>query len=109
MRESRGQKSDRRDAFGLAEALRVGTVGLAQDVGHGEPEEAVGPAGVVDPADVGMLQTGGDPDLPLKPVGHDETADLGAQDSAGHVAVALQVLDQVECAHPARPGSCRMA
>ena len=74
---------------------------LALDVRHGEPEAAGRLARIVDGEDVGMLETGGELDLPLEPVGADGDGELRKQHLQRDGAVVLEVAGEVDGGHPA--------
>ena len=74
---------------------------LALDVGHRKPEPACGLAGVVDGENVGVLETGGEPDLPKKALGAEGGGQLGVQHLQGDGAVVPQVAREVHGGHAA--------
>jgi hypothetical protein len=76
---------------------------LPLDVRHGEPELAGGLARVVNGEDVGVLEAGGELDLPLEPVGPERRGELREEDLEGDRALVLEVLRQVDRGHPAAP------
>ena len=70
--ERRGDRSGNTERLVDGEAARAGdsiAQRLAAEIGHGEPEEAVALAGVVDREDVRMNQSGRDPDFLKKAAG----------------------------------------
>jgi hypothetical protein len=76
---------------------------LAVHVRHGEPEAAGDLARVVDRKDVGMLQPGGEADLPLESLGPERGGQLRQQDLERHRTVVLEVPNQVDHGHAAPP------
>ena len=74
---------------------------LALDVRHREPELAGGLARVEDGEDVGVLEPGGEPDLPLEALRAERGRQLGMEQLERHRAIVLQVLRQEHGGHPA--------
>ncbi len=76
---------------------------LALDVGHREPQPAGGVARVVDRQEVGMLEPGGEPDLPEEALGAERRRQLGMEHLERDRPLVPQVLDEVHRAHAAAP------
>ena len=75
---------------------------LALDVGHGEPQPAVGQlAGVEHGEDVRVLQPGGDLDLALEPGRALRRDQLGVQHLEGDGAVVAEVVREEDRGHAA--------
>jgi hypothetical protein len=73
---------------------------LALDVGHGEPEPARSFPRVMHGQDVGMLQAGGEPDLPLEPLRPQRGGELRVQHLERHGPVVLTIVRQEDGCHP---------
>jgi hypothetical protein len=80
---------------------------LALHVGHGEPEPAGGLTRIVDRQDVGMLEPGGEADLPLEPVGAEGGGQLRQQHLERHRPVVLEVAGEIDHGHAAAPARAR--
>jgi hypothetical protein len=76
---------------------------FAGHVRHREPEPARGFTGVVDRADMRVLQPGRGLDLATEPVSVDCRGQLGAQHLEGDGPLVLEVAGQVDRGHPAMP------
>ena len=75
---------------------------LALDVGHGEPEQAVGAGAAVEHGeDVGMLQPGGEADLALEPLEAEGGGEAGVEDLERDGTVVAEVVGQPDGGHPA--------
>jgi hypothetical protein len=77
----------------LTFALELPPERLALDVGHGEPELAVGIAGVVDRQDMRMLQPGRRADLAKEPLAAEALRERGEQDLEGDGEIVGEVDD----------------
>jgi hypothetical protein len=55
----------------------------------------------VDREDVGMLEPGGEVDLPAEPLGAERRPRLGAENLEGDRPVVLQVVGEIDGRHPA--------
>ena len=75
--------------------------GAALHVRHGEPELAVGGAGVVHGQDVGVLHPGAEPDLAQEPVGAERLRQLAVKHLERDRSVVSQVMRQKHRGHPA--------
>ena len=87
----------------LVLALQPVPEALALHERHGVPELAAGFTGIEHCEDVGMLEAGGQADLPLEPFGAERDRQLGVQDLEGDVAVVLEVAREVDRGHAAAP------
>ena len=75
---------------------------LALDVGHGEPEQAVGAGAAVEHGeDVGVLQPGGEADLALEPLEAEGGGEAGVEDLERDGTVVAEVVGQPDGRHPA--------
>ena len=74
---------------------------LALDVRHGEPEPARGLARVVDREDVGVLQPGGEADLPEEALGAERRGELGVEHLERHRPVVAEVVGEADRGHAA--------
>ena len=82
-------------------AVEPGAERFSLDEGHGEPEQRSGPARVEDGEDVGVLQPGGELNLPLEPFGPECHRQVGAQQLERHAPAMSQILDEVHRRHTA--------
>ena len=92
------------DADGLGDRERAGTPetfaqGLALDVGHREPQQAGGGAGVVDREDVRVLQPGRHADLAHEAGGTQRRGDLVVQHLHRDQSVVLPIAGEVDRRH----------
>ena len=74
---------------------------LAADVRDDVEQEAIGFARVDQGEDVGMVEPGGDGDLPEKPLGTERGRDLGSQHLERDGPVMLQIVGQMDRGHAA--------
>jgi hypothetical protein len=70
--------------------------------GHDEEEKSAGFARIVEGEDVGMIESGSEPDLSDESLSREGLGDFGAEDLDGHVAIVAEVTGEEDGGHPAR-------